>query len=313
MKERAAVLTAISLFVLLTMPLHCSSEYKLNFDKEKAYEHILAQKEMGVRHYGSPGYEELRIYIKKLIKNSGLKAYSHNFKSPFFPEREGQNIYTIIPDAKGSTNPPYIVFASHYDSRLIAEKDPDEDRRDEPILGANDGGSSTAVLLELISALNGRELKHPVAAVFFDMEDDGSFYRSLTNTDWIQGSIAFVNDDVIPINDIKFGVLIDMVGYKYAQFKFEAVAYKLYPKLYKHVWRCARVLGYGEYFPMDFFGGIVDDHIPFALKGAPFIDIIDMGYEHHHTHEDSWDKIDKGMLEVSGSLLELLALYKYDY
>lgn len=278
------------------------------FDSTKALSYVKAQTDMGSRYYGSDAHKKVRVFIKDEIKSFGYKALSHNFNAPYIEGREGENIYAFL---KGKSD-KYIVLASHFDSRSVAEKDSDYSMRGEPIVGANDGASSTGVLLELMRSLKEyeNELPYSVAFVFFDLEDDGGIIdvessdNSILATDWIQGSIAFVSDNIIPKEQIYFGILLDMVGSADAKFMFESYAYTKYSSLYDNVWTVAQKLGYSNYFYNSHYGVIVDDHTPFIESDIPFIDIIDMGYSYHHTHEDSYDKIDAKTLEAVGVLVE---------
>ncbi len=280
-----------------------------NFDSDSAYKYLKSQTDMGVRNYGSEGHTKVQEFIKSEIKKMDYDVNTHKFKAPYIPRRNGENIYAFL---KGRSD-KYIVITSHYDTRSVAEKDPSFIKRKEPIIGANDGGSSTAVLLELMRTLKQKEGKLPysVAFVFFDLEDDGGIYNKDTydysdplRTDWIQGSIKFVEDDIIPKNKIYFGILLDLVGAKDAIFKYESYSYQKFNGLYNYIWQAAKSLGYNKYFEASHWGAIVDDHYPFVYRDIPFIDIIGMGYKYHHTHEDTIDKIDKKTLEVVGNLVE---------
>ena len=313
MKYIFIILIALTLFVSCERSInaeHSKITFKPYFDSAKALSYVKTQTSMGSRHYGSEAHKKVKVFIKDEIESFGYEALSHNFDATYIKGRSGENIYAFL---KGQSD-KYIVIASHYDSRSIAEKDKDYSMRDKPIVGANDGASSTATLLELMRALKEyeNELPYSVAFVFFDLEDDGGMIEiegSVSNiliTDWIQGSIAFENENIIPKEKIYFGILLDMVGSPDAKFMFESYAYTKYSSLYNNVWSLAQKLGYGNYFHNSHYGFIVDDHTPFIENDIPFIDIIDMGYKYHHTQEDSYDKIDAKTLGAVGVLIEYL-------
>ncbi len=280
------------------------------FDVNNAYNYIKAQTDLGPRNYGSEAHKKVRNFFKQEISNMGYEVFSHNFEAPYIKGRNGENIYAFL---KGKTD-NYIIITSHFDSRSVAEKDPIEVNRNKPISGANDGASSSGVLLELMKALkNYNDLPYSVCFVLFDLEDDGNLFdvegNSLVETDWIQGSIAFVNevilrDKIIDKQKIKFGILLDMVGSKDAKFKYESFAHTYYSSIYNKVWQYAGDLGYGKYFFDEHYGTITDDHIPFLNERIPFIDVIDMGYPFHHTSQDTIDKLDKKTLEAVGKTIE---------
>ncbi len=284
-----------------------------NFSADSAYNYLKEQTDMGVRNYGSEGHTKVRQFIKDEMGKMGYTANVHNFKAPYIARRNGQNIYAYL---KGKSD-KYIILASHYDTRSVAEKDPSFTLRKNPMIGANDGGSSTAVLLELMRVLKKREgsLPYSIAFIFFDLEDDGNIYNqhqklhdpnNPLQTDWIQGSIMFAQDNIIPKEKIYFGILLDLVGSKNIVFKYETYSYRRFAYLYEYVWDAASNLGYKKYFQKSHWGPIVDDHLPFVYRGIPFIDIIDIGYEYHHTHSDTLDKIDKASLEVVGNVVEYI-------
>ena len=168
------------------------------FDVNNAYNYIKAQTDLGPRNYGSEAHKKVRNFFKQEISNMGYEVFSHNFEAPYIKGRNGENIYAFL---KGKTD-NYIIITSHFDSRSVAEKDPIEVNRNKPISGANDGASSSGVLLELMKALkNYNDLPYSVCFVLFDLEDDGNLFdvegNSLVETDWIQGSIAFVNEVIL--------------------------------------------------------------------------------------------------------------------
>lgn len=266
---------------------------------------------MGTRNYGSEGYFKLREYIKKELRSLGITPKTHSFRSKYFPKRQGENIYAVL---KGE-NPKLkiIVLGGHYDTRSIAEKEISPMLKRKPIMGANDGGSSVAVLLELARVLSKRKLERSIMFVFFDMEDDGGMRMRhpkmhTLDTDWIQGSIYFAKENILRKDNVYFGVLVDMVAFPKARFKFERYAYTRYPKLYEYVWEKAEELSYGYHFPKAHYGGIIDDHLPFVFKGIPFINIIDMNYPYHHKQSDTYDKTDAGILQKVGRLVEYVVL-----
>lgn len=280
------------------------------FDENNAYKYIKTQTDLGPRNYNSEAHKKVREFFKKEISNIGYEVYSHNFKAPYIEGRKGENIYAFL---KGSAD-NYIIIASHFDSRSVAEKDPIEFNRKKPISGANDGASSSGVLLELMRALkNYNNLPYSIYFVLFDLEDDGNLFdvngNSLIETDWIQGSIAFVNeiinrDKIIDKQKIKFGILLDMVGSKNAKFKYESFAHTYYSSIYDKIWEYADNLGYSNYFIDEHYGTIIDDHTPFLNEKIPFIDIIDMGYPFHHTSQDTIDKLDINTIKAIGQTIE---------
>lgn len=277
---------------------------KFNFNPNNAYDYIKKQTDLGPRIYGSDAHKKVRTFFKEEIKSMGYEVFIHNFDAPYIEGRDGENIYAFL---EGESE-EYIILASHYDSRMVAEKDRKIENRNKPIDGANDGASSSGILLELMNSLKNEKLPYGICFILFDLEDDGNLFynngNSLIETDWIQGSIAFVKSKILEKEKIKFGILLDMVGSKDAKFKYESFAYSYYPNIYEKIWDFADDLGYKNYFVKEHYGMITDDHIPFLMERIPFIDIIDMGYQYHHTTEDTIDKIDIKTLEAVGRTVE---------
>ena len=307
-------ITAIFLSSCNNAKANTDNSIKINdnfyFNSENAYKYIKAQTDLGPRNYGSEAHKKVRELFKQEISNMGYEVHTHNFEAPYIKDRKGENIYAFL---KGKTD-NYVIISSHFDSRSVAEKDPMAFNRNKPISGANDGASSSGVLLELMNALkNYNDLPYSVCFVLFDLEDDGNLFdvegNSLIETDWIQGSIAFVNeiilkDKIIDKQKIKFGKLHDMLGSKDAKFKYESFAHTYYSPIYNKIWQYANDLGYGKYFFDAHYGSIIDDHTPFLNEKIPFIDVIDMDYPFHHTSQDTIDKLDKKTLDAVGKTIE---------
>lgn len=292
-----------------------SLDSRFYFNPNNAYNYIKKQTDFGPRIYGSEAHKKARDFFKEEIKSMGYEVFSNNFEAPYIKGRRGENIYAFLKkeNDERENNEEYIIVASHYDSRSVAEKDSKIENRNKPIDGANDGASGAGILLELMRALKNEKLPYSVCFILFDLEDDGNLFysggNSLIETDWIQGSIAFVNeiilkDKTLSKEKIKFGILLDMVGGKNAQFKYESFAYAYYPNIYEKIWQFAKDLGYRNYFIKEHYGTITDDHTPFLIERIPFIDIIDMGYKYHHTLEDTIDKIDIKTIEAVGNTVE---------
>lgn len=291
-------------------------ERDLLFNGDIALAHVAAQCEMGPRYCGSDGHTALRAYIKKNLTDDGYDVRTHAFTTEEFPDHEGENIYARL----AGVSEKQIVVAGHYDTRSVAEKDPDPTKRETPIMGANDGGSSVAVLLELARVMkqykeSGTPLPYSVIFLFFDLEDEGGLgvktnrnKQDVLDTDWIQGSLAFAREDVITKENTIFGILVDIVGGEGATYYYEHFTYPEFAETYALVWDAAETLGYDAYFKRSAKYYIIDDHLPFARKRVPFINIIDLSYPYHHTHEDTYDKVRAKSLARVGRVVEYVLL-----
>lgn len=276
---------------------------------DSTYEFIKKQLSFGTRVPGSPGHKAMKNWLVAKIKSYGLEVTVQEFKTSFMNKSDVQ-AYNII----GTLNPEKtqrILLAAHWDTRLIAEKDPDASRVNIPIMGADDGGSGVAALLEIMRVISEKQIDLGVDFIFFDAEDQGN-----EGTDWCLGSQYWSKN--LHKKDYKadWGILLDLIGAKGAMFHKEEFS-RYYAKTYvDKVWSLAQKMGYGKYFIDQPVGTIQDDHY-FVNTGAniPMIDIINtlpsgMFGSYHHTHKDDIGIIDKEILKAV-TQVTIAAVYKY--
>jgi Zn-dependent M28 family amino/carboxypeptidase len=175
---------------------------------------------------------------------------------------------------------PWIILGAHYDSRILADQDPDPNLRTQPVMGANDGASGVAVLLELARTLPA-DLPLNIWLVFFDAEDNGD----IQGWEWIMGSSAFVQ--TLPAKP-DAAIIIDMIGDANLNIPKEQNST---PALVEEIWQTAKELGYETIFLDQPGYSMLDDHTPFLQAGIPAVDIIDFDYPYSHTLEDTADKV----------------------
>ena len=255
----------------------------LSFDSSRAYADVQTQVAFGPRVPGSTGHAQVREWMRAELESAGWQIEIHE------SERMGHPIYNII--AKRNAEPPQIILGAHYDTRFVADNDPDLTKRTEPVPGANDGASGVAVLLELARALP--EDTAPVWLVFFDTEDNGR----IEGWDWILGSRAFAEE--IPVQP-RAVVIVDMIGDADLNIYLEKnsnVAIRT------EIWDTAATLGYGDVFINQEKFSMLDDHTPFLEKNIPAVDIIDFDYPYWHTTQDTPDKVSAESLHAVGDTL----------
>jgi Zn-dependent M28 family amino/carboxypeptidase len=187
---------------------------------------------------------------------------------------------------------PIILLAAHYDTRPLADRDPQQ--ADQPVPGANDGGSGVAVLMELARTLEFDKIDGQVWLAFFDGEDSGQ----LDGWEWIVGSRVFAENLTITPAAV---VIVDMVGDEQQVFHLERYSDQ---GLLLEIWEVAAGLGYGAHFIAQPGLAILDDHIPFVERGLRAADIIDLDYPYWHTVQDTPDKVLPDSLERVGRTLE---------
>jgi glutaminyl-peptide cyclotransferase len=256
----------------------------LSFDGQRALADVEAQIAFGPRTPGSSGHAQVQDWMRSELAEAGWEARIQA------TEMLGHPVQNVI--AYRGEQMPQIILGAHYDTRLVADNDPDPTKQLDPVPGANDGASGVAVLLELARVLPKDSV--PVWLVFFDAEDNGR----LESWDWILGSQAFVNElEFHP----EAAIIVDMIGDADQNIYIERNSD---PQLAQEIWDIAAELGYGQSFIPKPKYSMLDDHTPFLQAGIPAVDIIDFDYPYWHTTEDTVDKVSAASLEAVGKTLQ---------
>ncbi len=257
------------------------------FDGSRALDLVRAQLEFGPRVTGSAANAQAAEWIVGELRAQGWPTQLT------LADYHGTPIRNIVA-RRGSG--PAILLGAHWDSRRRADRDPAYP--DRPGLGAEDGASGTAVLLELARTLELDWESRQVWLVLFDAEDNGG----LDGWDWIVGSTLFAQGLSEPeVASLQAAVIVDMVGDRSQRFSLE---HNSDAGLQQVLWGQALALGYGAQFVDEPGGAILDDHLPFRALGIPAVDIIDIDYPYWHTTEDTLDKVSAESLERVGRTLE---------
>lgn len=254
------------------------------FDGERAYEHVLAQVSFGPRLPGSEAHAQTVDYIVSKLKRCGWQVEIQD------TEWNGFSVRNILAHRGDLDAAPEVLLGAHYDSRLYADQDSGP-ARSQPVLGANDGASGVAVLLELARVLPSDSV--PVWLVFFDAEDNGN----IQGRDWIMGSRAFTAQLTVRPQSV---VIVDMVGDADLNLYIELNSSLA---LAEEIWAQAASLGYAQFIPTAKHS-ILDDHLPFREIGIPAVDIIDFDYPYWHTGADTVNKVSPESLEAVGRTLQ---------
>ncbi len=255
------------------------------FDGETAYQDVVTQVDMGPRIPGSPAHDQAVAWMVQQLQDAGWQTEIQN------TERMGHPIQNVI--AKRGAGQPWIILGAHYDSRMVADQDPNPALRIQPVPGANDGASGVAVLLELARRLPDN-LDKQVWLVMFDAEDQGD----LPGWDWILGSEALA-DSLQAAPDAV--VIVDMIGDADLNIYKEKNSA---PSLLTAIWNQAATLGYTGSFIPEYKYSMLDDHTPFLNKGLTAADLIDFDYPYWHTTQDTPDKVSAASLEAVGKTLQ---------
>ncbi len=262
-------------------------QQQLEFNGTQAFAYLEDQCAFGPRPPGSSNLTECGNYIIQTLEDKNWVVETQTWT------HQNTQLRNIL---AGASNPHYVLLA-HYDTRPVADSDPDPLNRSHPILGANDGASGVAVLMELADVLP-EEAKAVTMLLFVDAEDSGNY----DGWDWIVGSTYFVNNLTLSQKStIRAVILLDMIGDNSLQLPRERSST---PDLVDAIWQTAADLNYEDVF-LDTPGPyVIDDHRPFLDAGIPAVDIIDFTYPFWHTLEDTPDKCSSASLEIVGRVVE---------
>ena len=285
------------------------------FNADSAYAHIAQQVGFGPRIPNSEAHAKTRAYIQKTLERYGADVTVQDFPAKFYDGNRATG-YNIIgaynPDAKRR-----MFICAHYDTRPIADSDlADPARYNEPIPGADDGGSGVGVILEIARQLHENEIKiedFGIDFVFFDLEDygkpDGKVEADIYT--WGLGSQHWARKPHVPGYAPKFGVLLDMVGAEGAVFGREQYSVQFAGNFQNSIWRLAKQMGRGSRFVDANIGYATDDHyFVNTIAGWPTVDIIyrpigeNLPFGRHwHTHDDDLSIISTATLGDIGQVM----------
>jgi len=195
-----------------------------------------------------------------------------------------------------------VLYVSHWDSKPHAASDPDVRKRRDPVPGANDGASSTAMLLVVAEELKKQPPALGVDLLFVDGEDYGNFEGDAPDN--LLGARWFARHMPAGYQPL-FGVLWDMIGDYTQEFPQEGNSLQRAPEVVERVWRTAREIGHGRVFRDRETGFISDDHVPLLDAGLRVVDVIDCcgeNYPYWHTTQDTPDKVSAGALTIAGQV-----------
>lgn len=262
------------------------------FDSQAAWGLLTDQVAFGPRNPGSDGHSACQDYLVAALQEAcqrvEVQEFAHESDSQQY---QMANLIGVLNPGGGDR----ILLAAHWDTRPYADQDPDPANHNTPILGANDGASGVAVLLQLASQLSKVQLPYEVVIVLFDGEDFGR-----TLSEYFLGSTYFAAhmDDYRP----KRAILVDMVGDADLGLLREPNSLLSDRALVDLVWQKGAELGFPQY-RSETGPAILDDHIPLIQAGVPCIDIIDLDYPYWHTLADTPDKCSPDSLLAVGEVL----------
>ncbi len=320
---------AIAIFIVFGLLVSCSENKKEQlkelgkpakvvtvpaFNSDSAYYFIQKQVDFGPRIPNTEAHKITGDYLVEALEKYGASVYQQEFEVTSFDGKD-LRLRNII----GSFFPEKtkrVLLAAHWDTRPFADKD--KKNPNAPFDGANDGASGVGVLLEIARLLNNKPTDIGIDIIFFDGEDGGERNDAKHRVNpppglddwWCLGSQYWSKNKHTPRYAAYYGILLDMVGAKNAQFHREEMSLQYAPSIVEKVWNTASRIGYSHVFIKSNKGGITDDHI-FVNKYAkiPMIDIVhydpDHGYfgSFHHSTDDNMELISKETLKAVGETL----------
>ena len=257
------------------------------FDGKFAYDQVVKQVGFGPRPPGSPAIAKLQDYMESQLKSYGCAVDIDSFSADTPDGRVPmKNFLVKIPGEK----PGIILLGTHYDTKKL-----------DNFVGADDGGSSTGVMLEMARQLCKQPPgKYAVWIAFFDAEE--AFNVEWRDPDNCYGSrqmaakLAASGD----LPRVKAFLLADIVGGRTPRFRRDPESTKWVVDL---VWDVAKKLGYSDVFVNEAGGPGGDDHFSFTKRKVPSVDIIDLDpreVPYWHTPQDPLDKISPKTLAIVG-------------
>jgi Zn-dependent M28 family amino/carboxypeptidase len=278
-----------------------------NFNSDSAYFFVEQQVNFGPRVISSKAWDNCSKYLTNKLESYNAKVIVQQAPITTY-DQKNHTLRNIIGSYSPEKNNRIALFA-HWDSRHIA--DYDTINTSQPILGANDGGSGVGVLLEIARNLDLKNPKIGVDIIFFDAEDYGQPENSkfpIMNDSWCLGSQHWSKNPHKQNYFAKYGILLDMVGGKDAEFWQESISSYYASNIIKKVWDVAHNIGYSNFFIYKNSPQIMDDHYYVnTIAGIPTIDIIEYDpfsktnfNKHWHTHADNMNNVDRKTLKAVG-------------
>jgi glutaminyl-peptide cyclotransferase len=297
---------SITSIYLSASALHCSkdggetsrppSSMASSVDGHKALQYIDDIIALGPRHPGTEGLERTRKYILSKLESFGLKPVRHDFVAMTpHPDLARVAMANITVDIEGPGD-RWVLLGGHFDGKLLDGID---------FKGANDGGSSTALLLEFARVLSLSSPPCPIRIVFFDGEEALTKWSDMDSC-YGSKNLAMELKKTGEVKKFAAAVIVDMVGDKRLRLQRETLSTGW---VFNALEKTAKGLGYGSLFGRQPIP-IEDDHVPLLTIGIPAANLIDLrygpGYESNaywHTEEDSPDKLSHKSIEMVGQIV----------
>ncbi len=279
----------------------------VKFNADSAYRFVEEQCAFGPRVPNSEAHRLCGDYIVQTFKNYGLSVEEQRTEVKGW-DGEKLNCRNIIASYKPGAM-ARIAIAAHWDCRPWADNDPDSANHRKPVMGANDGASGVAVMLEVARLLSELNPKVGIDFICFDVEDYGAPDWGTADDegrDWCLGSQYWMQQAVAKGYTARYGVLLDMVGGKDARFCHEGFSLHYARRIVNRIWQTAEKVGAGTLFPQQDGSYATDDHIWMNAAGIPTVDIIPYVEDAQSNFGDTWHTIYDTPENISSETLRLV-------
>jgi len=257
-------------------------EKTAGFDGQKAFDHVKKLVEIGPRPPDSPGIHKAQEYMQAQLRSFGCTVEEDNFgASTPIGQVQMKNLLVKIQ----GNSPNVILLTTHYDTLTM-----------DNFVGADDGGSSTGLMLEMARHFCSHKNALTIWIAFFDGEEAFRQWNNDTDSTFGSREMAAKLNASGDLRRIKAMMLADIIGYKNLRIKRETNST---PWLTDLVWATAARLGYGKVFVSE-QTAIEDDHLAFLKRKVPCVDVIDLEIPYWHTTQDTLDKISPRSLAIVG-------------
>lgn len=266
------------------------------FSGERALYYVTQQLENGPRVSGTEAGAQTADWLAQELSSQGWDVIIQSYAVT--ETLTARNIIAHAGDGTDAGQP--VIVSTHYDTRAMSDRDPDEADRSQATPGANAGASGPAVLLELARTLDLEETGHPICLVFLDGEDNGG----LPGWDYAMGSAEFlqrIETDTPQCSFPRAAVYLDLVGGSNANMAGIGPAAE---SLVDTLRRIAGRIGYEDAFRGPHVRDDLDALTRYSEAGIPAVMLADLGYDYRHTTDDTLDKISADTLQKVGDVLK---------
>lgn len=280
-----------------------------SFSSDSAFFYIQQQCDFGPRVPNTHAHEQCAEYLISKLKSFGLTVIAQKYSCTAYDGTtlNGLNIIGQLHPEIGKR----IALFAHWDSRHVCDNDIKENWN-KPVMGANDGASGVAVLLEVARQLQINMDSIGIDVVFLDLEDYGqpSFEKEEKQDTWCLGTQYLAKNPYYKTRPQK-GILLDMVGATTPYFGFDQISLQFAESILQDVWSSANLLGYNSSFVPEISGSVLDDHYYLnTIAHIPTIDVIDFNHSRGfpttwHTVNDTPENISKSSLQIVGEVILL--------